>query len=92
MWQNITQDDSEFDIRQKDDIEALLNSTRYKIGRTMLKLSDKPSLQLKRFRRKLKQLVAKMIPRFIKDSLKSWSVYPVVIQPKIRYSWENPVI
>lgn len=71
MWQTLIQDNSGFEIRQTDDVEALLNSINYKIGRYFLKGWDKRSLQFKALQRKLKYLIARLIPRFIKNLLKS---------------------
>ena len=71
MWQAITAADSDFEIRQTKDIEALLNSTRYQIGRSLVMLADKPSRQFRMFRRKLKRFIARLLPRSIKDILKS---------------------
>ena len=71
MWQAITAADSDFEIRQTKDIEALLNSTRYQIGRSLVMLADKPSRQFRVFRRKLKGIIAWLLPRAIKNILKS---------------------
>ena len=71
MWQAITAADSDFEIRQTKDIEALLNSPRYKIGRSLVMLADKPSEQCRVFRRKLKGIIACLLPRAIKNILKS---------------------
>jgi len=71
MWQAITAADSDFEIRQTKDIEALLNSPRYKIGRALVMLADKPSRQFRMFRHKLKRFIARLLPRSIKDILKS---------------------
>ena len=70
MWQTITQNNSGYDIRQTDDIEALLNSIRYKIGRTLIKYADKPAQQFKQFQRKFKGWIARFTPRSIKNLLK----------------------
>jgi len=71
MWRAITAKDSDFEIRQTEDIEALLNSARYKIGRFLVMLADKPAAQFRIFRRRLKGLIARILPRFIKNALKS---------------------
>ena len=71
MWRDITAKDSDFEIRQTEDIEALLNSVRYKIGRFLVMLADKPSEWVRISRRRLQGLIARVLPRFIKDALKS---------------------
>ena len=71
MWQAITAADSDFETRPTADIEALLNSPRYKIGRALVMLANKPSAQFRMFSRKLKRVVARIVPRFIKNVLKS---------------------
>ena len=71
MWLAITAEDSGFEIRQTQDIEALLNSARYQIGRFLVMRADKPSQRFRMFRRKLKQVIARFVPRFIKNILKS---------------------
>ena len=71
MWQAITAADSDFEIRPTADIEALLNSPRYRIGRDLVMLANRPSAQFRMFSRKLKQVIAPFVPRFIKNVLKS---------------------
>jgi glycosyltransferase involved in cell wall biosynthesis len=70
MWQMITQDNSGFDIRQTDDIEKLLNSISYKMGRAIIMLADTPTVQIKALKQKMKSLLARLTPRMIKNLLK----------------------
>jgi len=70
MWDDITGDDSGYEIRQTDDIEALLNEMPYKIGRSIVMLADKPAIQLKSWKRHLKRILARLTPRFIKNQLR----------------------
>lgn len=71
MWETITQADSDYDIRQTDDIEQLLHSISYQIGRFTVKYSDRPSLRLKQLRRRVKYVLAKLVPQPIKNRLKT---------------------
>ena len=71
MWQAITAADSDFETRPTADIEALLNSPRYKIGRALAMLANRPSKQFRMFSRKLKQVIARIAPRFVKGIFKS---------------------
>ena len=70
MWDDITQADSGFEIRGSDDIDALLNSSRYKIGRWLVMRLDTPSLAFKRMRQGVKRMMARVTPRFIKDKIR----------------------
>lgn len=72
MWEAITADDADFETRPTDDIEALLSSTSYKIGRWIVKHSDRPAQRWKVTRRHIKRLLAQLTPRFIKNWLKSF--------------------
>jgi len=71
MWEDITGDDSEYEIRQRDDIESLLNSMSYKIGRQVVMWGNQPALLWKSIKGKTKAWLARLTPRFIKDALKS---------------------
>lgn len=68
MWEAIA--DSEYDIRQTDDIENLLNSISYKVGRFIVMLADKPAIQVKTWKRRLKRMLAQLTPQTIKDKLR----------------------
>ena len=70
MWDDITGDDSEYEIRQIDDIEALLNSMSYKVGRFIVMRLDTPSQQFKKWKQNLKRILAKLTPQFIKNILR----------------------
>lgn len=67
MWQDITAENSGYDIRQTDDIEQLLNSAQYRIGRQFLRWSNRPALLWKALWRKSKGMLARITPRFIKN-------------------------
>jgi len=69
MWEAIA--DSEYDIRQIDDIEKLLNSMVYRIGRKLVMWGNQPALYWKKTKRTSKALLARVTPRWIKDMLKS---------------------
>jgi len=68
MWADIA--DSEYDIRQTDDIETLLNSSHYKIMRQLVMWGDRPALLWKSIKRRAKAMLARLTPRFIKDVAK----------------------
>ena len=70
MWQDITAKDSAYEIRQSDDIEALLNSRRYQLGRLLVMSADTPSLWIRQAWIQLKGLIARLLPRSVKDALK----------------------
>ncbi len=69
MWRRIAAPGAGVEIRQSDDIEALLNSRRYKIGRYLAMAADQPSLRMKRASTRLKRLIAGLLPRWLKDAL-----------------------
>lgn len=69
MWQAIA--DSDYDIRRTDDIEQLLNSVRYRVGRWLVSRGDQPAQHWKTIKRKIKAWLARLTPRFIKDWIKS---------------------
>ncbi len=71
MWDDIRGDDSDYEIRRTDDIDSLLNSVSYKIGRNVVMWGDQPALLWKSIKRKTKAWLARLTPRFIKDALKS---------------------
>ena len=70
MWRDISSADSPYEIRRTDDIEALLNSRRYQIGRWLVMSLDKPSLRFRKTRMWLKAAIARCLPRQVKDVLK----------------------
>ena len=70
MWRDITQPDSGFEIRASSDIEALLNSRRYQVGRFLVMSANLPSLWLRKGRTRLKRLAARILPRWLKDALR----------------------
>ncbi len=69
MWRDITAPDSPFEIRQTDDIEALLNSRRYQVGRFLVMNANTPSLWLREARIRLLGIIARLLPRWLKDAL-----------------------
>ena len=70
MWQDITAKDSACEIRQIDDIEALLNSRRYQLGRYLVMSANTPSLWIRQAWIQLKGLLARLLPSSVKDALK----------------------
>lgn len=68
MWEHIA--DSEYDIRQTDDIEKLLDSVGYRMGRQLVMWGDHPALLWKAFKRRTKALLAKLTPQAIKNKLR----------------------
>lgn len=68
MWDDLNAQN--FDLRQTDDIEKLLDSVGYKIGRGLVMRGNQPALLWKSFKRKVKAMIAKFTPRFIKDLVK----------------------
>lgn len=70
MWKAITQDHSGYKIRQIDDIEALLNSMSYNVGRPIVMLMDKPAVQFVLWKRRLKRILARLTPQAIKNQLR----------------------
>jgi hypothetical protein len=71
MWDDITGDDSDYEIRSTDDIESLLNSVSYQVSRKVVMWGNQPALLWKDIKRKTKTWLARLTPRFIKDVLKS---------------------
>lgn len=71
MWQDISAENSGYDIRQTDDIEQLLNSVQYRIGRQLIIWGNQPALLWKALWRKSKGMLARITPRFIKNFLRS---------------------
>jgi len=69
MWQDLIA--SRFDVRQTDDIEQLLNTVWYRVGRKLVMWGNQPALLWKSFKRKSKAILAKLTPRFVKNLLKS---------------------
>ena len=70
MWQDIKAPDGGFEIRRADDIEALLNSRRYQLGRWLVMTADEPSRQFRRLRRRTASLLARILPGFVKRAIK----------------------
>lgn len=69
MWRDLSA--SDFELRQTDDIEQLLNSVSYRIGRQIVIWGDHPALLWKKFQRRARGIVAKLMPKFIKNLVKS---------------------
>ncbi len=70
MWQDITAPESPYQIRQTEDVEALLQSRRYQVGRSFVMIANRPSLLLRKSWIQLKGLLARCLPRAVKDALK----------------------
>lgn len=71
MWDDIIGDESEYDIRQIDDVEGLLNSVSYQVGRKVVMLAEKPAIHFKLWKRYLKRILARLTPQMIKNQLRS---------------------
>lgn len=70
MWQDITAADSAIETRRTDDIQALLNSKVYQVGRAFVMSANRPSLWLRQSWSGLKALLARCLPLWLKDALK----------------------
>ena len=70
MWRDIGAPTSDCELRITDDIEALLNSRGYQIGRWLVMRAERPALILKMLRRRLLQALARASPRLLKDLIK----------------------
>lgn len=68
MWADLA--DSDYERRRTDDIEQLLGSIRYQIGRQLVMWSDRPILLWKASRRSLKRVLSKLAPRFVKELIR----------------------
>ena len=70
MWRDITQPGSGYETRPTEDIEALLNSPIYRIARFAVMRANMPSLWLRQARIRILSVIARMLPRALKDTLK----------------------
>ena len=70
MWRSITATDSPYETRATADIEALLRSCKYQIGRALVMSANQPSLWLRRARIWLKARIAQCLPRRVKDAMR----------------------
>ena len=70
MWRDLNDPQSAFELRPSADIEALLNSPRYLIGRFLVMAANRPALWLRRSYIRLRRIAALMLPRAIKNALK----------------------
>jgi len=68
MWQALP--DSPYAIRQRDDVDALLNSRRYRMARWLVMRANVPALYLRRARIRATGWLARILPRALKDALK----------------------
>lgn len=64
MWGDLSQ--SDYAIRQTDDIEQLLDSVWYRVARLVVMRGNQPALLWKQFKRRAKATLARLIPRVIK--------------------------
>ena len=71
MWRDISAAESGYEIRLRDDIETLLDSRRYQVGRWLIMSLDKPASLWSVMRRRLKGALARLLPRFVKRALRS---------------------
>ncbi|MCY4018960.1 MAG: glycosyltransferase [Chloroflexi bacterium] len=70
MWRDIGAPDSPYELRPRDDVEALLNSWTYRVGRWLVMRADRPAQFLQMLRRRLTQALARSTPRILKDFIK----------------------
>ena len=70
MWRDISASDSGYEIRERDDVEALLNSPIYQVGRRLVMAADMPSFWIKRARIHALGFIARLLPRWLKDIVK----------------------
>ena len=67
MWSELSAPESAYKIRPTDDIENLLNSSRYRLGRWLVMTLDRPALAWRQLQRQLNAGLARLLPRFLKD-------------------------
>lgn len=70
MWRELHADGSQEELRRTDDIEALLDSRRYQLGRALVMRANKPALWRRRGWLWLKRMMAYLLPRRVKDLLR----------------------
>ena len=66
MWRDISADDSAVEIRRSDDVEALLQSRRYQLGRALVMAADRPARWRRSAWMRLKRLLARILPAALK--------------------------
>ena len=71
MWRALKDTDAPVERRQTADIENLLRSRRYRIGRALVMGAERPAWHLRLWRRRLKSIAARLLPRALKNALKS---------------------
>lgn len=70
MWRDIGAPESAYERRPSADIEALLDSWTYRIGRWLVMRADQPAQFLQMLRRGLRQALARCTPRMLKDVIR----------------------
>lgn len=70
MWQDISEPGSGCELRSTGDIEALLDSRRYQVGRFLVMRANMPALWLRNARIRIAGIIAGLLPRAVKDALK----------------------
>ncbi len=70
MWRDLNDPQSAYELRPSDDIEALLGSRRYRIGRRLVMAANRPALWLRQTRIRFKRALARLLPRALKTALK----------------------
>ena len=70
MWRDVSAAESGYEIRASDDVEALLDSPIYRVGRALVMAADGPSLRLRLARIRAKGWLARLLPRWLKDFMK----------------------
>lgn len=70
MWRDLNDPHSPYALRPRDDIEALLDSRRYRMGRLLVMAANRPALWLRQTRIRVKRWLARWLPRALKDVLR----------------------
>ena len=70
MWRDLQAADAGEELRRTDDIEALLDSRRYQLGRALVMAANRPALWRRAAWMRMNRLLAKLLPRFVKDALR----------------------
>ena len=68
MWRDLRKQSSQEELRRTDDIEALLESRRYQLGRALVMRANQPALWRRRGWMRLKGWLARLLP----SALKHW--------------------
>ena len=70
MWRDISRADSREEVRRSDDIEALLGSRRYQLGRALVMAAERPAWWRRQALMRFKGLAARVAPGWVKRLLR----------------------